>query len=37
MSHKHSWECSDVPGNYYCACGSEGYYNSVDKTINAVV
>lgn len=25
--HKHYWECDDVPGFYYCACGKGAIYN----------
>jgi hypothetical protein len=31
--HKHHWLCSDVPGNYFCDCGTTAYFNSYTKEI----
>jgi len=25
--HKHYWECDDVPGYFYCACGVTAIHN----------
>ena len=25
--HEHYWECDDVPGYYYCKCGTISRYN----------
>jgi hypothetical protein len=25
--HNHYWECDDVPGYFYCACGVMAIYN----------
>jgi len=33
MSHKHEWECSDIPGVYTCFCGTDGYWNSTIREI----
>ena len=25
--HTHHWECSDVPGAFFCACGANRYWD----------
>lgn len=27
MAHNHQWECSDVPGLFYCDCGAQAVHN----------
>ena len=27
MTHKHKWECSDIPAIYFCDCGIEAYWD----------
>ena len=32
--HKHIWECSDIPGYYYCnLCPAKGSWNTNSKEI----
>ncbi|CAB4145980.1 hypothetical protein UFOVP1491_26 [uncultured Caudovirales phage] len=43
MTHSHHWQCSDIPGVYFCdlitsrvlgwACNTEGYYNPTTQRI----
>jgi hypothetical protein len=27
MDHNHNWNCSDVPGIFFCDCGAERYFD----------
>lgn len=34
MSHKHYWDCTDIPGIYICRNdGQTGYFNSLTREI----